>query len=144
MNILVIHGPNINLLGTREPGIYGNLTLDEVNSKIETFASDSGIDVSIYQSNHEGDIIDAIQNKRDHDGLVINPAAYTHTSVAIHDAIIGCEIPAVEVHISNIHGRETFRKTSLIAPACIGQISGFGYYSYILGLKAIVDHIKNS
>ncbi len=144
LKILVIHGPNINLLGTREPGIYGNLTLEEVDNKIKAFASDCDIEVSIYQSNHEGDIIDAIQKKKDYNGLVINPAAYTHTSVAIYDAIIACKIPAVEVHISNIHGRESFRKNSLIAPSCVGQISGFGYYSYILGIHAIIDHIKNN
>jgi len=144
LKILVIHGPNINLLGTREPGIYGSLTLEEVDNKIKTVASDFDIEVSIYQSNNEGDIIDVIQKKRDYNGLVINPAAYTHTSVAIYDAIIACKIPAVEVHISNIHGRESFRKNSLIAPSCVGQISGFGYYSYILGLQAIIDYIKNS
>ncbi len=142
LKILLIHGPNINLLGTREPGIYGKLTLEEINQKIRSFAGECDIELDFFQSNSEGDIIDRIHKSSDYDGIVINPAAYTHTSVAIYDAIIACAIPAVEVHISNIHGREDFRKVSLIAPACVGQISGFGYYSYILGIRAIVEHVK--
>lgn len=139
--ILVIHGPNLNLLGTREPDIYGKLNIDQINEKIKEFASKNNITVKIFQSNSEGEIIDFIQmNKAD--GLVINPAAYTHSSIAIADAIKAAGIKAVEVHLSNIHAREEFRKKSFIAPVCLGQISGFGYYSYILGLYAIINYLN--
>lgn len=135
MKALVIHGPNLNMLGKREPDIYGKLTLDNINSKIRSTASDIGLDVAIMQSNSEADIIDAIQ-KADYDALVINPAAYTHTSIAIRDAISAAGKPAIEVHISNIHKREEFRRKSYIAEVSAGQISGFGENSYILALMA--------
>ncbi len=141
--ILVIHGPNLNLLGTREPEMYGNLSLDDINSEIIDFGKKNNVEINIFQSNIEGEIVDFIQKNRDWDALVMNPAAYTHTSVAIRDAIKAVDIPAVEVHLSNIHSREEFRKTSLIAPVCIGQISGFGYYSYILGLNAVCNYLSN-
>ncbi len=142
LKILIIHGPNLNLLGTREPEIYGKLTLEEINNIINDFADKNNIIVNIFQSNSEGEIVDFIQGNRDYDGLVINPAAFTHTSVAISDAIKAVNLPAVETHLSNIHSREEFRRTSLIAPVCIGQISGFAYYSYILGLFAIIDYFN--
>jgi 3-dehydroquinate dehydratase-2 len=135
MKALVIHGPNLNMLGKREPDIYGKLTLDDINSKIRSTASDIGLDVAIMQSNSEADIIDAIQ-KADYDALVINPAAYTHTSIAIRDAISAAGKPAIEVHISNIHKREEFRRKSYIAEVSAGQISGFGENSYFLALMA--------
>jgi 3-dehydroquinate dehydratase II len=140
--ILIIHGPNLNLLGTREPEIYGSTSFEDINKIIKDYAKKNKIEVEIFQSNCEGDIVNYIQKKKDYTGLVINPAAYTHTSIAIADAIKAVNIPAVEVHLSNIHSREDFRKTSYIAPFCIGQISGFGHYSYILGLNALINHLK--
>lgn len=135
MKILVIHGPNLNLLGKREPEIYGRLTLGAINKRIKSTASDLGVDVSIKQSNSEAGIIDAIQGS-DYDVLIINPAAYTHTSIAIRDAISAVGKPAIEVHISNIHRREEFRRKSYIAEVSYGQIIGFGAESYILALTA--------
>lgn len=144
MKILIINGPNINLLGTREPEIYGSLTLDKINEQLQNYAAAKGIEIETYQSNIEGEIVDKIQSVKDSfDGIVINPAAYTHTSVAIRDAISAVALPAVEVHISNIHSREEFRKNSLIAPVCIGQISGFSADSYRLGLKGLIDFLNN-
>lgn len=143
MKILIINGPNINLLGTREPEIYGTLTLDKINAELLTFANELGVEIETYQSNIEGEIVDKIQWAKDNcDGIVINPAAYTHTSVAIRDAISAVALPAVEVHISNIHSREEFRKHSFIAPVCIGQIAGFGLDSYKLGLRGLINHIS--
>jgi 3-dehydroquinate dehydratase II len=142
IKILVIHGPNLNLLGTREPEIYGSTSYEDINKIIEEYAEKNKIEVEIFQSNSEGDIVNYIQKKKDYNGLVINPAAYTHTSIAISDAIKAVNIPAVEVHLSNIHSREDFRRMSYIAPVCIGQISGFGHYSYILGLNALINHLK--
>lgn len=143
MKILIINGPNINLLGTREPEIYGTLTLDKINEEIASYAQSLGVETETFQSNIEGEIVDKIQQAKDScDGIVINPAAYTHTSVAIRDAISAVALPAVEVHISNIHSREEFRKHSFIAPVCIGQIAGFGLDSYRLGLKAIVNNLQ--
>lgn len=139
IKILVIHGPNLNLLGTRESDIYGTKTLEEINASLEKLASDLGADIVIEQSNHEGKIVDLIQNAEDYSALVINPAAYTHTSVAIRDAIAAVQIPTVEVHLSNIHKREEFRHKSLIAPVATGQVSGFGPVSYLLGLRAAVS-----
>lgn len=144
MRILIINGPNINLLGTREPEIYGALTLDKINEQLQEFANASGVEIETFQSNIEGEIVNRIQQaKTDCDGIVINPAAYTHTSVAIRDAISAVNMPAVEVHISNIHAREEFRKNSFIAPVCIGQISGFGADSYKLGIKGLIDFLNN-
>lgn len=135
MKALIIHGPNLNLLGKREPDVYGTLTLSEINDRINKTASDLGIEAAIIQSNSESEIIEAIQ-RADYDILVINPAAFTHTSIAIRDAISAVGKLAVEVHISNIHRREEFRRRSFIAEVCKGQISGFGADSYILALIA--------
>ena len=142
--ILLIHGPNLNLLGQREKDIYGATTLEEINEKLSSLAKDKMVELSIVQSNHEGEIVDIIGSSKK-DGIkaiLINPAAYTHTSVAIRDAIAAVDIPAVEVHLSNIYSREDFRHTSLIAPVAYGQISGFGVESYVLGLNAIVSLLE--
>lgn len=142
MKILVLNGPNLNLLGTREPEKYGTQTLADIENFIKEEASKIGAEISFYQSNIEGELVDKIQQAKGFfDGIIINPAAYTHTSVAIRDAFLAVCIPAVEIHLSNIHTREEFRKTSLIAPACIGQITGFGANSYKLGLIAITDYL---
>ena len=135
MKVLVIHGPNLNLLGTRETGIYGSKSLDDINHDITDLASELGINVRAIQLNSEGDILDVIQ-KSDYDALIINPAAYTHTSVAIRDAIAAVNKPAIEVHLSNIYKREEFRRKSYIAEVAAGQISGFGPESYLLALRA--------
>jgi 3-dehydroquinate dehydratase-2 len=139
MKILVIHGPNLNLLGTRESDIYGLKTLEDINSSLKSLSSELGVEIEIRQSNHEGEIVDAIQKSGDFNALLINPAAYTHTSVAIRDAIAAVQIPAVEIHLSNIYKREEFRHKSLISPVAFGQISGFGPESYNLGLRAAVS-----
>ncbi|USR93007.1 type II 3-dehydroquinate dehydratase [Phormidium yuhuli AB48] len=145
LQILVLHGPNLNLLGQREPDVYGSLTLTEINKRIEDQARTLQVKVSCFQSNHEGALVDAIQEAWGQvQGLLINPAAYTHTSVAIRDAIAAVKLPTVEVHLSNIHQREAFRHHSYIAPVAVGQISGFGYYSYILGLQALVQHLRET
>ena len=144
MKFLVLHGPNLNLLGTREPGIYGSQTLKDINSTLEALSSELGCGLSFFQSNTEGELIDAIQNAaQDCHGVLINPAAYTHTSIAIRDALSAVGLPCVEIHLSNIHSRETFRHTSLIAPVAIGQICGFGPDSYLLGLRALFNYVKN-
>jgi 3-dehydroquinate dehydratase-2 len=139
MKILIIHGPNLNLLGTREADVYGTMTLDEINASLEGLAKELGAEVDIKQSNHEGEIVDIIQNAKGCAALVTTPAAYTHTSVAIRDAISAVDIPAVELHLSNIYKREEFRHKSLISPVAHGQISGFGPESYLLGLRAAVS-----
>lgn len=145
LNILVLHGPNLNLLGQREPGVYGSATLNDINKLLEREAQALQVQVSIQQSNHEGVLVDAIHSMLgQHQGLLINAGAYTHTSVAIRDAIAAVNIPAVEVHLSNIYRREAFRHHSFIAAVAIGQISGFGSESYRLGLQALVSYlIKN-
>lgn len=141
MKILVVNGPNLNLLGEREPDKYGVFTYSQLCETIHSFCVDKNIDVEIYQSNVEGEIVTKIQEARNNfDGIVINPAGYTHTSVAIRDAILAVKIPTVEVHISNIQEREEFRKISLTAPACIGQIAGFKQNSYLLGIQALIDY----
>lgn len=143
MKILFLNGPNLNLLGTREPDKYGTQTLKDIEIFIKEEAKKHNIEVEFYQSNIEGELVNKIQEAKNiFDGIVMNPAAYTHTSVAIRDAILAVSIPTVEIHISNIHTREEFRKTSLTAPACVGQITGFGINSYKLGLIAISDHLK--
>ena len=141
-HILVIHGPNLNLLGEREPGVYGNDSFDSINREIMAFAEEKGLSCEIFQSNCEGTIIDKIQEERHNiDGIVANMGAYTHYSYAIRDAIASVKKPCIEVHMSNIHAREEFRKTSVIAPVCAGQISGFGKDSYLLGIEAITKLI---
>lgn len=144
--ILVIHGPNLNLLGQRETEIYGKITLDEINNGLKAVAKSEGIELEIIQSNHEGDIVDAIGQASVNkiEGILINPAAYTHTSVAIRDALAAVKIPAVEVHLSNIYKREDFRQKSLTAPATLGQITGLGVDSYQLGLQALINLLKSS
>lgn len=145
LNILVLHGPNLNLLGQREPGVYGSATLNDINVLLEQEAQLLGVKVSIQQSNHEGVLVDSIHSMSgNHQGLLINAGAYTHTSVAIRDAISAVNLPAVEVHLSNIYRREAFRHHSFIAAVAIGQISGFGSDSYRLGLQALVHHLKNN
>ena len=133
--ILVIHGPNLNLLGKRETGIYGAVSIDDLNGRIHALGSELGLDVEVFQSNSEGGIVDAIQEKT-YDLLVINPAAYTHTSIAIRDAIAAVRKPAIEVHISNIYTREEFRKHSYISGVALGQISGLGVEGYLLAIRA--------
>lgn len=143
LSILVLHGPNLNLLGQREPEIYGSLTLEDINRLLTKQSEELETELSILQSNHEGVLIDATQQAvGQHDGIVINPGAYTHTSVAIRDALVGVKLPTVEVHLSNIYQRETFRHHSYIAPIAIGQISGFGAESYRLGLQALVNYLR--
>jgi 3-dehydroquinate dehydratase II len=143
LSVLVLHGPNLNLLGQREPGIYGSLTLAEINRFLEAEGQKLAAQVSAMQSNHEGVLVDAIHSALgQHQGLLINAGAYTHTSVALRDAIAAVNLPTVEVHLSNIYRREDFRHHSYIAPVAIGQISGFGVQSYLLGLQALVHHLK--
>jgi 3-dehydroquinate dehydratase II len=140
-NIIVLHGPNLNLLGTRETEIYGSMALEEINALLGSAAAEAGVNLQSTQSNYEGALIDALHEARqDCDGIIINPGAFTHYSYAIRDAISAVSLPAVEVHLSNIYAREPFRHSSVIAPVCIGQISGFGWRSYLLGLQALVAH----
>ena len=137
--VLVIHGPNLNLLGKREPNIYGSVTLEEINDELKDLAAQNDVELRIAQSNHEGEIVETIQNARHWaEVIIINPAAYTHTSVAIRDAISAVQIPTIEVHLSNIYAREGFRQASHVSPVAVGQISGFGMNSYLLALRAAV------
>lgn len=143
MKVLMINGPNINMLGVREKNIYGTDNYESLCEKVSEKALELDIELSIYQSNTEGQIIDTIQDAYEkYDGIIINPGAYTHYSIAIYDALKSVNIPTVEVHISNIHAREEFRKTSVTAPACVGQISGFGIDSYILGLIGLKNKLQ--
>ena len=142
--ILVLHGPNLNLLGKREQGIYGALTLDEINDRLIAFGQDKNIEVRNFQSNTEGVLVEALHDSMNWaDGVVINPGAYAHTSVALRDAVAAINIPVVEVHLSNIYAREKFRHKSWIAPVCVGKISGFGWRSYLYGIEAVVDILSN-
>lgn len=143
MKILVINGPNINMLGTREPEIYGRETLDDINQELVEYSKQFGeINLEFFQSNHEGEIVDKIQQSKGYDGLIINPAAYTHTSIAIADAIKAINIKAVEVHLSNPQQREDFRKISYSATACVGVVAGFGKEGYKLALKGLLSKIN--
>lgn len=146
MRVFVINGPNLNLLGVREPGVYGNDSLESIETELEHEAKALGIEPDFYQSNHEGDIVDTLHRAMNEaDGVILNAGALTHYSYALRDAIAAIKIPVIEVHMSNIHAREEFRHTSVIAPVCVGSIAGFGKNSYMLALKAISDIIgKNS
>ncbi len=143
LKILVLNGPNLQLLGKREPGIYGVETLADVKASMHTVATELNVDMDFHQSNYEGELIDSIGNAPlKYAGIIINPAAYTHTSVAIRDAISGVGLPTIELHISNVHAREEFRHKSLIAPVCLGQICGLGTYGYEVALMAIVKYLN--
>ncbi len=145
MKILIIHGPNLNMLGKREPDIYGATTLEEINAALTNKAKGLGAEVTFFQSNSEGEIVSNIQDAMSKfEGVVINPGAYTHTSVAIRDAILSSGLPVVEVHISNVHKREDFRQKSFISGVALGVISGFGVNSYMLGLSGLVDYLKDN
>ncbi len=144
MNILVLHGPNLNLLGKREPDVYGHTTLDDVQRDLEALAVQLDVQVQHFQSNGEGALIDRIHDAMGKvDGIVFNPGGYTHTSVALRDALAGTAIPFVEVHLSNVHAREAFRHVSLLAPVAVGQVAGFGAASYLLGLRAITQWLRS-
>jgi 3-dehydroquinate dehydratase-2 len=138
MRVLVVNGPNLNLLGLREPGVYGHTTLGEIEARMRALAGELGLELSFVQSNSEGGLVDAIQAAAGTAAaIIVNPAAYTHTSIAVRDALAAVGLPAVEVHLSNIHAREEFRQNSLTAPACRGVIAGFGPESYLLALRAV-------
>ena len=140
--LLLLHGPNLNLLGMRQPEVYGDLTLDAINARAQQYAQERGIDLQIRQSNHEGVLVDCLHAAREEvDGVVLNAGAYTHSSLALRDAISAVALPVVEVHLSNVHAREEFRHHSLLTPVCVGMISGFGWRSYLLGLDALLGHL---
>jgi 3-dehydroquinate dehydratase-2 len=141
--ILVLHGPNLNLLGQREPEVYGEMSLSEINLRVESAGDELDLEVRAFQANGEGGLIDALHESRDWaSGVLFNPGGYTHTSVALRDAVAAIEIPVIEVHLSNVYAREDFRHRSLISPVCAGKIAGFGWRSYLLGLQALAWIIK--
>ncbi|PJF44867.1 MAG: type II 3-dehydroquinate dehydratase [Phototrophicales bacterium] len=143
--IWVLHGPNLNLLGTREPTIYGHQTLEDINQRLHLEADSLQVSLKMMQSNHEGQLIDWVQEARLHaHGLIINAGGYTHTSIALRDAIASAELPTVECHLSNIYARETFRHHSYLSEVCVGQICGFGGYSYVLALYALIQHLRET
>ncbi len=143
--ILVLHGPNLNLLGTREPHIYGSLTLAEINQRLVQAGEAIGMEVRTYQSNHEGALIDALHEARGWaDGVIFNPGGYTHTSVALRDAVVAISLPVIEVHLSNVYAREEFRQHSFISPVCKGKITGFGWHSYQLALLALKEILEEA
>ena len=145
MKILVINGPNLNLLGTREPGVYGAETLEGINCSVRDAAQRMAVSVEFFQSNSEGELVDAIQGTVGRfDGIIINPAAYTHTSIAIRDALAAVALPTVEVHLSNVYSREEFRHKSFIAPVALGQIAGFGAAGYTLALEGLVGYLRKT
>ncbi|MFL5541984.1 MAG: type II 3-dehydroquinate dehydratase [Longimicrobiaceae bacterium] len=144
MRIAAVHGPNLNLLGLREPGVYGRRTLDDVNAALAALAAELGVEVEWHQSNHEGALVDFVQQAAPRvDGFVVNAGAYTHTSIALRDALAGVARPYVEVHISNVFARERFRHRSYLAAGAVGVVSGFGVASYTLGLRAIVEYLRD-
>lgn len=143
-SILIMHGPNLNLLGLREPEVYGSQTMDEINQRLQMYASEHNIHLRTFQSNHEGALIDELHKARTWaDGVVFNPGAYTHTSYALRDAIAAVGVPVVEVHLSNVHAREEFRHRSLLVSACLGQVVGFGWRSYLLGVQALQGYLSD-
>jgi len=143
MKILILHGPNLNLLGTREPEVYGSMTLADINSKLLELGTERNAEIKCLQSNHEGALIDALHDARTWaSGVVFNPGGYTHTSIALRDAISAIQIPVIEVHLSNVYAREDFRHVSMISAVCKGKITGFGWRSYLLGLRALVDELE--
>ena len=143
MKILILHGPNLNLLGIREPEVYGSMTLDDINGKLVALGNELGVELTCLHSNHEGALIDALHDARTWaKGVVFNPGGYTHTSVALRDAISSIQIPVIEVHLSNVYAREEFRHVSLISAVCVGKITGFGWRSYLLGLRALAEMLQ--
>lgn len=143
MKLLVINGVNLNMLGMREPEIYGKETISDLEEKMKSFAKEKNTEIDFYQSNIEGEIVNKIHSSMGvYDGMIINPGAFTHYSYALHDALTSVDVPCIEVHISNIHKREEFRRKSVTAPACIGQITGFGFFGYIMAAEALINYLK--
>ena len=143
LKILLMHGPNLNLLGWREPGIYGSVSFDEINARMKRVAEENGTELRVFQSNSEGALVDAVQDARNWaDGIVINPGAYAHYSIALRDALSAVKLPAVEVHLSNVHAREEFRHRLVLSPVCVGMICGLGWRSYLYGLLSLIEILK--